>query len=147
MLADREAIAGVIPHAGDMCLLDGVLECNERRIRCVTNTHRESANPLRVGGELPSLCGIEYAAQAMAVHGVMGGQIGHRPRAGYLAGLRDVQCAAMRLDDLPGELIVEAEKLMGYEANVIYLFELHAGGRRIVSGRATVVLDTKSGDA
>ena len=38
-------------------------------IRCVARGHRDADNPLRAGGELPALCGIEYAAQAMAAHG------------------------------------------------------------------------------
>lgn len=141
MLADQAAIARVIPHTGNMCLLDGVLECDALRIRCISSTHRDTDNPLRSGNELASLCGIEYAAQAMAVHGVMGGQIGNKPRAGYLASLRDVQCNSMRLDTLQDDLIIDAEKLMGDETRVIYQFSLRAGHSIILSGRATVVLD------
>lgn len=141
MLADKAAIAKVIPHAGSMCLLDGVLECNAQRIRCISSTHRDADNPMRSGNELSALCGIEYAAQAMAAHGVWGGQIDNKPRAGYLVGLRDVTCKTMRLDNLLDDLIIDAEKLMGDEARVIYQFTLHAGKNEIISGRATVVLD------
>lgn len=141
MLVDKAGIAKVIPHAGSMCLLDGVLECDAMRIRCVSSTHRNTDNPLRSGNELPALCGIEYAAQAMAAHGVWGGQINSKPRAGYLASLRDVTCNSMRLDTLQDDLIIDAEKLMGDEARVIYQFTLRAGNNEIMSGRATVVLD------
>ena len=141
MLADKAAIAKAIPHAGSMCLLDGVLECDAQRIRCISGTHRDADNPMRSGNELSALCGIEYAAQAMAVHGVWGGQIDKKPRAGYLSSLRDVRCKIMRLDTLLDDLIIDAEKLMGDEARVIYQFTLHAGKNEIMSGRATVVLD------
>ncbi len=141
MLAGRADIARVIPHTGDMCLLDGVLECDAQRIRCVSNTHRDSHNPMRTGNELLALCGIEYAAQAMAVHGAWDAKFDKKPRAGYLAALRDVSCNRMRLDDLEEELIIEAEKVMGDEARVIYQFTIHAGPEKIMSGRATVVLD------
>lgn len=141
MLADKAAIAKVIPHAGSMNLLDGVLECDLHRIRCISSTHRDADNPMRSGNELSALCGVEYAAQAMAVHGVWGGQLDKKPRAGYLVGLRDVTCKTMRLDTLQNDLIIEAEKLMGDEARVIYQFTLHAGQNEIMSGRATVVLD------
>jgi predicted hotdog family 3-hydroxylacyl-ACP dehydratase len=141
VLADKAEITKVIPHAGSMCLLDGVLECNAQRIRCISNTHRDTDNPLRSGNELSVFCGIEYAAQAMAVHGVWGGQIDKKPRAGYLVGLRDVTCKTMRLDTLLDDLIIDAEKMMGDEARVIYQFTLHAGESEILSGRATVVLD------
>jgi predicted hotdog family 3-hydroxylacyl-ACP dehydratase len=142
MLGDKTAIAKVIPHSGNMCLLDGVLECDPQRIRCISGTHRDADNPMRSGNELSALCGIEYAAQAMAVHGVWGGQIDQKPRAGYLASLREVTCHIMRLDTLQDDLIIDAEKLMGDEARVIYQFTLFAGRSEIMSGRATVVLDT-----
>jgi predicted hotdog family 3-hydroxylacyl-ACP dehydratase len=141
MLADKAAIARVIPHTGDMCLLDGVIECDAQRIRCISSSHRDPANPMRSGSELLALCGIEYAAQAMAVHGAWDAQYGSKPRAGYLAALRDVSCDRMRLDDLADDLVIEAEKIMGDAARVIYQFNIHAGTNKIMSGRATVVLD------
>lgn len=141
MLASRADLAKVIPHAGSMCLLDGVLECDAQRIRCISSSHRDIANPMRSGDVLPALCGIEYAAQAMAVHGAWDAKFDKKPRAGYLAALRDVACNAMRLDNLSDDLIIDAEKMMGDEARVIYQFIIHAGNTRIMSGRATVVLD------
>ena len=141
MLADKAAIAKVIPHAGDMCLLDAVLACDAQRIRCISSTHRDPANPMRSGDVLHALCGIEYAAQAMAVHGAWDAKFDRKPRAGYLAALRDVACETMRLDDLSDDLIIDAEKMMGDEARVIYQFTIHAGAKKIMSGRATVVLD------
>lgn len=141
MLADKSAIAKVIPHTGSMCLLDGVLECDAQRIRCISSSHRDTANPMRSGDALLALCGIEYAAQAMAVHGAWDAKFDSKPRAGYLASLRDVSCATMRLDTLSDDLIIDAEKVMGDEARVIYQFSIHAGPEQIMSGRATVVLD------
>ncbi len=44
----KAEIAGLIPHAGAMCLLDGVLEWDEQRVRCVAHSHRDAANPLRL---------------------------------------------------------------------------------------------------
>ena len=141
MLADRAAIASAIPHSGSMCLLDAVLACDEQRICCTSSTHRDVNNPMRTGNELLSLCGIEYAAQAMALHGFFGNPTGNRPRAGYLVGLRDVSYSTPRLDTLSDDLVIDAEKLLGDDVRVIYQFALHAGERLILSGRATVVLD------
>jgi predicted hotdog family 3-hydroxylacyl-ACP dehydratase len=141
VIADKAAIAKVIPHTGDMCLLDGVLECDAQRIRCISRTHRDTDNPMRSGDTLLALCGIEYAAQAMAVHGAWDAKFDRKPRAGYLAALRDVTCHTMRLDDLDDDLIIVAEKVMGDDSRVIYQFDIHAGADKIMSGRATVVLD------
>jgi predicted hotdog family 3-hydroxylacyl-ACP dehydratase len=141
MLADKAAIAEIIPHSGSMCLLDGVLACDAQRIRCVSRSHRDPGNPLRTAEGLPVLCGIEYAAQAMALHGGMTGKAGSKPRAGYLVGVRDVTCHALRLDDLQQDLFIEAEKLMGDDTRVMYRFSVFAGETEVMQGTATAVLD------
>ena len=135
-----EAIAGMIPHAGRMCLLDRVVHWDEATIRCLSGTHRAAGNPLRTHDELPTVCGIEYASQAMAVHGYLVGAVRERPRAGYLASVRDLVVRRERLDDLPGDLLVEAVRLMGDDDRVLYAFELRCGEEVLLSGRAAVVL-------
>lgn len=141
MLADRSEIARVIPHTGDMCLLDGVLEYDAQHIRCVSSSHRAVDNPLRSDDGLLALCGIEYAAQAMAIHGAWSTKCDTKPRAGYLAAVRDLRCHIARLDDLEDDLIITAERTMGDEARVIYQFNIHAGSASVMSGRATAVLN------
>jgi len=71
MQLNRQWIERHIPHAGRMCLLDEVLAWDANRIVCRSSTHRHVDNPLRVNGTLGAACGIEYAAQAMAVHGAL----------------------------------------------------------------------------
>ena len=141
MRVTRERIAGLIPHSGAMCLLDGVIQWDADRILCTSRSHRAADNPLRADGRLPAVCGVEYAAQAMAVHGGLAGNIGGRPRAGYLASLRDVECRRDRLDDLEGDLVVEAEQVAGDGAHVIYRFRLWVGEVEVLSGQALVVLE------
>ena len=141
MLISKTEIATMIPHTGAMCLLDGVIEWDAAKISCVSRSHRDEHNPLRVAGQLPALCGIEYAAQAMAIHGGLAGIVGKRPRAGYLAALRDVVCRVRRLDNLAGDLTVYAEQLMSDASLAIYQFSLTAGAVEVMQGRATVVLD------
>lgn len=141
MQMTREDIAKLIPHTGRMCLLDGVVQWDEGCIRCVSNSHRDAANPLRAGGQLPALCGIEYAVQAMAVHGGLSLAGREKPRAGYVASVRDVVCRRERMDDLDGSLVVEALRVLGDGDRVIYEFRLWIGDVEILSGRAAVVLD------
>lgn len=139
MLAKAE-IARLIPHAGRMCLLDEVTAWDATTIRCLARSHRDPANPMRAGAELPALCGIEYAAQAMAVHGRLSSTVTEKPRAGYLASVSDVVCAVRRLDDLDGDLVIEAEKRAGDEGRVQYGFTLTSNRKQILTGNATVVL-------
>ncbi len=141
MRLTRAEIAGLIPHAGAMCLLDVVEQWDGNRIRCMSRSHRNVDNPLRLEGRLPAVCGIEYAAQAMAVHGGLAGATTGKPRAGYLASLRDVAILRNRLDDLDGDLVVDAEQEAADGVRVIYRFTLRVGSVEVLSGRAAVVLD------
>jgi predicted hotdog family 3-hydroxylacyl-ACP dehydratase len=136
----RQAIAALIPHAGTMCLLDAVIRWDDRSIACRSARHRDLDNPLRRDDRLAVVCGVEFAAQAMAVHGALAGSISGRPRAGFLASIRDLVCREARLDLLAGDLVIEAERLMGDEARVIYQFALRVGEDEVLSGRAAVVL-------
>src|SRR2546429_8300771 len=120
-----------------MGLFDELLAWDAGGIRCRGRSHRDPANPMRAGGELPALCGIEYAAQAMALHGRLTVQAG-TSSAGYLASVRELTCRVARLDDLEGDLLIQAERLMGDEARVVYAFSLSAGGPLLLEGRAAV---------
>lgn len=144
----RDDIIRRIPHQGSMCLLNSVSGWDSRQIRCEALSHRSGTNPLRTHGRLGAACGIEYAAQAMAVHGaLMAESEGHAdpdlatPRAGYLASIRNVALQVQRLDDLREDLIVVAERESGDSSSILYSFSLHAGTTLLLSGRAIVILD------
>lgn len=135
---DRAAIARLIPHQGAMCLLDRVTACDAAGIACAAASHRDPANPLRREGMLPAVCGVEYALQAMALHGAL--TDGAPQGAGFVAALAGVEIAAERLDDIAGDLAVTATALSRESRGFIYGFAVSDGARRLVSGRGTVVL-------
>ena len=137
----KSAIAGLIPHDGAMCLLDAVIDWSATAITCRASSHRDAANPMAVEGQLAGLCGIEYAAQAMAIHGSLVTGAGPRPTAGYLASVRDVVCLVDRLDLLAGDLVVTASLLLAEAGRVIYGFDLRCNDETILRGRAALVLD------
>jgi predicted hotdog family 3-hydroxylacyl-ACP dehydratase len=132
----HEAIAGLVPHQGAMCLLEEVEDWNERAIVCRARSHRDPSNPLRNGGRLAAIIGVEYAAQAVAVHG---GLTNAGPRAGYLAAVRDVECAVERLDTIAEDLTIHATQVAAESGRLLYDFRIEAGGRELLGGRLTVV--------
>jgi len=138
----RAAIAKLIPHGGAMCLLDQVRSWDSTTIVCMASSHRDIDHPLAHDGRLDALCGIEYAAQAMAVHGGLLATNGKRPAAGYLASVRDVICHTERFDQLPDDLEVTATKLAADATGAVYRFILRCGAVTILEGRAAVVIDT-----
>jgi len=177
MPLSRERIERLLPHRGAMCLLDEVIEWAPRSIRCAASSHRDPGNPLRGPLGLSSMAGIEYGAQAMALHGALsagaalalgGGGAGHgggtgdhggsagghgdgaaghddgRGAAvephGVLAAVRGVVLHEPWLDRWPEDLLVQATLVAGDAHTAMYDFALEAGARRLVDGRATVVL-------
>jgi predicted hotdog family 3-hydroxylacyl-ACP dehydratase len=154
MLLNRAWIEARIPHQGRMCLLDEVLDWNAQHIRCRTATHRAPDNPLRSHGRLGIAGGIEYAAQAMALHGALAGGAaegaadaavdafaGGSARVGLLASVRDVRLMVLRLDDIVSDLICEVTHLAGDSRTALYEFALRDRDRSLLSGRASVILD------
>jgi len=125
-----------------MCLLDCVEAWDRERIQCRASSHRALDNPLRAYGRLGAACGIEYAAQAMAVHGaLLAPADGTSARVGYLVSARGTRLHVPRLDDIAADLRVEASCITHSENNILYQFSLSAAGRLLLDGRATVVLD------
>ena len=138
-MLDRQQILGLIPHQGTMCLLDRVLEWSPAGIACVAWSHLSPDNPLRSGGRLNAVCGVEYGLQAAALHGALSDG-GRAP--GYLAALRDVALGAPWLDHpAPGALHVTAAPEWRSPAGLIYRFAVTSeGGMPLLDGRATIVL-------
>lgn len=144
---DRAGIAALIPHSGSMCLLARLQAWDAQRIVCVATNHRDVDHPLRTASGLMSPCAIEYAAQAMALHGALIGQdAGTAASPGFLASARGVQLHVLRLDDLPAaevdELHIEAVRQSGDARQILYSFTVGHGGRPLAEGRAAVVLNT-----
>lgn len=138
---DRAWIAARIPHQGSMCLLDHVEAWDAQRLRCRAVSHRAPDNPLRAHGKLAAACGIEYAAQAMAVHGALLAPQQARPRLGFLASVRGTVLHVGRLDDIAADLVIEIERFSGDGNNVLYDFSIHAQDRLLLEGRAAVVMN------
>lgn len=147
MLIDHAAIVALVPHGGTMCLLDRVQRWDAESIVCTASSHRDPGNPLACEGRIGAACAIEYAAQAMAVHGALARLVGERPRAGLLVALRDVVLAAGALGEVAGELWIESTQLGAGAMGVMYRFRVHGDGREYASGRATVVLDVREGES
>ncbi len=154
MPIDRSWIEQHIPHKGRMCLLDAVVSWDATRIRCRSASHRACDHPLRAHGRLGIACGIEYAAQAMAVHGALVAASAPLSSAmttevrgsfapaavGYLASLRGVELYVDRLDDVEGELYAAATRITGNARTVLYEFELTDASRSLLRGRAGIVI-------
>lgn len=137
---DAAGIAARIPHHGAMCLLDSVVSWSDNCVHCRASSHRHADNPLRDNGRLGIVNGIEYVAQAMAVHGALRAGQDSAPAAGLLASVREV-CFHQPTLDVAADLDIHLECLQGTGGLQMYRFLVSAAGAPLISGRASAVLD------
>ena len=147
MRIDRQWMSSHLPHQGDMLLLDAVERWDEDSIACVANSHRSPQMPLRSHGRLGVACGVEYAAQAMAIHDVLV-RTGHGQQPlgtgiGYIASVRGLVASVTRLDDIDGNLTIRTTRLAG-QRNLLYGFTISAGPRSMLEGRVAIFVDIDS---
>lgn len=64
-------LSQVLPHAGDMVLIDEIVSITLENIECSTRSHLLNSNPLRNISGLPMTAALEYGAQAVALHGLL----------------------------------------------------------------------------
>ena len=137
---NKAEIRTLIPHSGLMCLLDEITQWDDGSITCVTNTHRDPANPLRRDGRLSVVHAFEYGAQAAAVHGGLRARsVAATAPPGYLAALRDARLYATRLDDIQTALQVHALRLFGDGVNCVYECRVSAADRLLAKGRIAII--------
>jgi predicted hotdog family 3-hydroxylacyl-ACP dehydratase len=129
-----------------MCLLEEVIEWDDRSIVCLTNSHRTPENPLRRNDQLSILHAFEYGAQAAAIHGGLCARAaGTSAAPGYLAAIRDATVHASRLDDIALPLTIEARQLFGDAANNVYECRISAGDSLLADARITIVQQPNAG--
>lgn len=139
-LIAKTKICEMIPHDGLMCLLDQVTHWDDKHIICSSYTHQDSFNPLRSRNRLAVYALIEYAAQAMAVHGcLLANRAGKTIQKGYLAALREVTLEDCDVSRIQSELNIEATLHIASQGNMIYYFSVKTNNKNLISGRATVV--------
>ena len=150
---DAAGIAARIPHAGTMCLLQSVQRADAGQLVARASSHRNAANPLARDSRLGAACGVEYAAQAMALHGALqtqanalaadGAGTPPKARAGYLVNVRNLALQVQRLDDIGADLLVQVRKFDDSGAFTVYDFEVSADEAQpqlLLGGRAYVML-------
>lgn len=150
----RHEIEALIPHQGAMCLLAGVTHWDADHIVCHADNHRHPGHPLRSRRGLLSTCLVEYAAQAMALHGALqahaagpaappGGAPG-AAQPGMLAAARQLEFGLLNLDELPhalpDTLRIEATCEARDASQLRYRFSATHAGVELASGRITVIL-------
>jgi predicted hotdog family 3-hydroxylacyl-ACP dehydratase len=119
-------IAELLPHAGDMILLDAVLHFAEDDVQtCLTVRPGGLFN--QADGSLPAWVGIELMAQSIAAYaGCQARQAGIPVALGFLLGTRNFQCNVERFP-AGSDLQIHAQRSL-QDDNGMAVFECHLRG-------------------
>lgn len=143
----RSAIAKLLPHSGSMCLLESVTEYDATRIACTVRDHHDHAHPLRHDGHLPITAGIEYAAQAMALHAILTRQNSAVSNTtAMLVQLSDVRWSCDALDQHIAPLVIRAEQTNALGNSANYHFQLLDKEGVLIEGQMLVHFQANTGN-
>jgi predicted hotdog family 3-hydroxylacyl-ACP dehydratase len=131
-----------LPHAGSMNLLHEIINFDQTSLNALAISHLESNNPLRVDGKIATINGVEYAAQAMAVHGsLLSERDGiNSPVNGYIASVRNIDIQIPSFPEQASPLKIKVEQLMSNDNGFTYQFYLSCEQQLFISGKITVFL-------
>jgi predicted hotdog family 3-hydroxylacyl-ACP dehydratase len=138
----RAHIEHMLEHAGDMCLPDCVTEWDSQKI-CCSAPAPQAWHPLMREGRLPAIAGVEYAAQAAALHGALLDAV-RTPRPGMLANVRDVTLHRTWFLANDAALTVHAKLLSRSDAGCRYSFEVASGRESVISGNLMIVFTAQT---
>ena len=91
-MLDKREVEHLLPHSGDMALIDKVLAHDDRSI--VTEVLSDSISIIQSESGLPAYIGIELMAQSIAAwSGLIRKANNKPPQIGFLLGTRKYECA------------------------------------------------------
>ncbi|MCW8929331.1 MAG: 3-hydroxylacyl-ACP dehydratase [Gammaproteobacteria bacterium] len=142
IILDHINIEERLPHSGKMSLLDKVIQSDNISLTALANSHLNADNPLRLNGTISTINGIEYAAQAMAIHGSLLSDIS---QAGYIVSVRNIEIKKPFLPDIKSiekqePLLIYVKQLMSNENGFTYQFDISCEQESFISGKITVFL-------
>lgn len=142
IIQNSSELAELLPHSGNMVLLDCVERYDAESITCGASSHLNAGNPLAVAGKLSVFAGIEYAAQAMALHNRLSSESagGGGVRQGVVAVASKLKAHVDRLDELQSRLDVSVGVVERAQDSSIYTFDVSCLRQRVIEGRLLVVL-------
>jgi predicted hotdog family 3-hydroxylacyl-ACP dehydratase len=128
----------LVPHSGDMVLIDAVLACSENSLlaRVVINAGGLFSN---ADGSMPAWLGLELMAQSIAAWAGWHAREEQRPvQLGFLLGTRNYSC---RIDRFPAgaDLRIAIERSLQDDSGIaVFECSIHHGPDLLASARVNV---------
>lgn len=134
-------IVSLLPHGEPMVLLAAIESWDAQTMCCSAQSHLAMDNPLRQDGILSVYAGVEYAAQAQALHARLTAraQDDTSPRKGFVAVASRLEAQVRDLDEIAAPLRIELVQLAVNAQSSLYQFSLIAAGRPLLQGELLAV--------
>ncbi len=150
-MIDSQTIKTLIPHGEQMSLIDAVEFWDDARIQCTTKSHQSPLNPLLDNGQLKSVLLIEYAAQAMAIHGALlhrslasEQKTAKQQKLQVIGSVKNLNIHVDTFQSYTQIINIEATRLMTNETGAIYTFTASAGTTPIIDAKLILISTEKS---
>lgn len=137
-LGTRLDIAKLIPHGLDVCLHDLVEYSDAARLTACSHTPLTN-NALLVNGVLYGEIGIEYGAQAAAIHSAVNLMSSSLDSTAFIASAKDVKII-FDIDFSASVIKTEVEVKMLSELGSIYQFTCYCDGDLWCHGRLSLMV-------
>lgn len=136
MQLNKSDIIALIPHSGNMCLIDQVMSWDHHHICCCSRSHLDLSNPLLEDKKLSAIHLLEYGAQVMAIHG---GLLSKHAVPGFLAAIRNAKIHCDTVQNIQDDLIINATAIGQSAAGAIYEFQVSCNKDILIEARATII--------
>ncbi|MCF6324774.1 MAG: hypothetical protein L3J89_10725 [Gammaproteobacteria bacterium] len=139
MLIARSELEQMIPHGSQMCLLDEVVEWDQKNIICRTSSHGCTDNPLRIDGRLGGMMLVEYGAQVAAIHVALIQQGFKAPQSAYLGAIKELVLSVDFVERIEGSLSVKADCIMNNMGGAIYSIQVVSADQMLMKARLSLL--------
>lgn len=134
----------LLPHSGDMCLLDTVRQCQPDSIHVCSRDFSDCDHPLAEAGRLSAIALMEYGAQAAGAHIALTSErmSSTAVPAGVVASMQHIKGLDTDLSARPPALDIVAEKRAANGRSFVYDVSVYSADQCLVTGRITLVQTT-----
>ncbi len=134
----KSDIAALIPHGDAMCVVDRVLNWDDKTLVAETEAHLQPEHPLyETHGS--SVLLVEYAAQAAAVHAALNHAGLGAQRPAYLGAMKNIKMHVPKLSEDLGVLTMNVTCVLSDNNGAIYELNVVAGQHHVIEGRLVLV--------
>ena len=137
-IVGKEKIAAIVPHKGDMLLLDAITRLTEGGIEARATI--ESSSPFFFAGKAPAYVCFELIAQCISAYSkIMDYSGGDEPSIGFILKVSDFVCSRPYLEEGEEAIITIRQEAVLPSGLFSFFGDVVAGSETVASGHLLVM--------